>query len=156
MKGSSNARANDSSYALISAGVRAIVLYGSLYPFQFRNNAGANGPFRALVQTWHAPIHRGDFIANILLYLPFGFFPAQAVRSLPKLRRIALVICGGLALSVSMELAQFYDAGRVSGLADVYADVSGALLGAAVAVIVSWEPHAAAGFGYLISALALA
>jgi hypothetical protein len=64
----------DSNYALISAGVLAIILYGSLYPFQFHNNAGANGPFRALVQTWHAPIHRGDFIANILLYLPFGLF----------------------------------------------------------------------------------
>jgi len=108
----------DSNFALISAGLFAIVLYGSLYPFRFHDNPDTNGPFRALFQTWHAPIHRGDFIANVLLYLPFGFFSARALRGLPKFLRIALVTCGGLALSVSTELAQFYDAGRVSALAE--------------------------------------
>jgi len=135
LKGSPNTRANEPSYVLTSAGVLAIILYGSLYPFQFHSNPEANGSLRVLFQTWHAPIHRGDFLANLLLYFPFGFFSAQALRELPKLLRIALVTCGGLALSVSMELAQFYDAGRVSALPDVYADISGAFSGAAVAAI---------------------
>src|SRR6202022_5013250 len=86
-----------------------------------------------LAQSWADPPGRGDFIANIFLYLPLGFFLSLALagsgRALP---RILLVTLAGGALSTTMELTQYYIAGRVSAADDVYANLIGTLLGAIV------------------------
>jgi VanZ family protein len=43
--------------------------------------------------------------------------------------RLLLVLVGGTMLSLSMELAQYYDAGRVTSADDVYANVLGTITG---------------------------
>lgn len=117
------------NFALIIAGV---IIYGSLSPLQFHNNPASGGALRALIETWRTPTGRGDLIANLLLYFPFGVFAVPSLRRLPKIGRFVLVILAGSALSVSIELTQFYVVGRVTALADVYSDTAGVLLGAAV------------------------
>lgn len=125
----------DPNSTLIAATAILVVIYGSLYPFHFRGNPDSNGPLRALVNTWRGPFGRGDFLANVLLYLPVGLFSIQALRRLPRIARIAFVIFSGLALSVGMELLQFYDEGRVSALADVYANTIGVAVGSVAGTI---------------------
>jgi VanZ family protein len=120
-------------FLIAAAIIVAVILYGSLYPFTFYQPEGGAGPLKHLVQSWAEKPGRGDFIANIFLYLPLGFFLSLAVagsgRTLP---RILLVTLAGGALSTTMELTQYYIAGRVSAADDVYANLIGTLLGAIV------------------------
>jgi len=71
---------------------------------------------------------RGDIIANVLLYIPLGCF---GVLSLPRHLRLRLlvVVASGTLLSVIVELVQYFDAGRVTSAADVYANSAGTILG---------------------------
>lgn len=118
-------------FLIAAAIIVAVILYGSLYPFTFRQPEDGVGPLRNLVQSWAETPGRGDFVANIFLYLPLGFFGSLAVagggRALP---RILLVMLAGGFLSTGMELAQYYIAGRVSAADDVYANLIGTMLGA--------------------------
>ncbi len=118
---------------IAAAIIVAVILYGSLYPFRFHQPAGGVGPLRHLVQSWAETPGRGDFIANIFLYLPLGFFWSLALAGRGRrLPRILLVTLAGGLLSTAMELAQYYIAERVSAADDVYANLIGTLLGAVV------------------------
>jgi VanZ family protein len=128
-------RVSNRNFALITAAVVVVIVYGSLYPFRFSANLDPRGPVRALLDTWHATTGRADFAANVLLYFPLGLFAVQAMRRLPVLGRVALAICAGVMLSVSMELLQFYDQDRISALVDVYSNTIGVALGAAAGAV---------------------
>jgi VanZ family protein len=109
----------------------AVIVYGSLYPFTFRQPEGGTGPLRNLLQSWADTPHRGDFVANVFFYLPLGFFGSLASAGRGRvIPRIMLVALAGAALSVAMELAQYYLAERVSAADDVYANLTGMILGA--------------------------
>jgi VanZ family protein len=118
-------------YLLAGAIIVAIIVYGSLYPFAFRRPAHGAGPLRTLLDSWAQMPRRGDFVANILFYMPIGFFVSLAGsrRALPA---IALATLFGALLSSSMELAQYYVVERVTSAIDVYANVIGAALGATI------------------------
>src|SRR5947207_5255786 len=60
--------------AIVTAGLAVIIAYGSLYPFEFSVPTAAPGPVQALLRTWANTPGRGDFLANVLLYMPLGFF----------------------------------------------------------------------------------
>src|SRR5690349_13599716 len=66
----------NSSYppAIVTAGLAVIIAYGSLYPFEFSLPTTGSGPVQALLRTWANTPGRGDFLANVLLYMPLGFF----------------------------------------------------------------------------------
>jgi VanZ family protein len=126
------------TYGLALLLVVIIILYGSLYPFEFRNPADSARAVHCLLSTWREWDHRGDLLANILLYVPFGFFAVNAPPSwLSKAIRFILALIAGVALSLAIELAQFHDAGRVTSMGDVYANAIGAALGAAAGVLVT-------------------
>jgi VanZ family protein len=116
--------------------VVAIIVYGSLYPFAFYENWAPGVPFRALLATWRTVPGRGDAAANILFYLPFGFFGVRSFRRASS-TRVLLVLAGGITLSASMELLQFYVVDRYSSMADVYANAIGTLAGAVAGLLVS-------------------
>jgi VanZ family protein len=109
----------------------AVIVYGSLYPFTFRQPEGGTGPLRNLLESWADPPHRGDFVANVFLYVPLGFFGSLACSGHGRaLSRITLVTLAGSVLSLAMELAQYYLAERVSAADDVYANLLGTMVGA--------------------------
>ncbi len=120
------------NFSIATVIVIAVIVYGSLYPFMFRQpSAGLSPAARALFSSWAEAPSRGDFIANMALYTPFGFFAILAIggaRSATK--RILMVVAAGAVLSTCMELAQYYDAGRQTAATDLYANVLGTLLGA--------------------------
>jgi len=67
----------------------------------------------------------------MLLYTPLDFFAILAIGDrIGSLRRIVPVVVTGTALSTLMELAQYYDDGRVASATDLYANVVGTALGA--------------------------
>jgi VanZ family protein len=120
----------DRRSAIIAAGMMGIIGYGSLYPFHFWANPDPAGPLVALLSTWSNWTNPADVIANVLFYLPLGFFFSRAF---PRRRGPVCVVFTaalGFALSVTMESLQFYVIGRDSAMSDVYSDVIGITLGA--------------------------
>lgn len=120
------------NFLLATAIIAAVIVYGSLYPFAFSVPVDGIGPVRTLVGSWAVPPGRGDFLSNILLYMPLGLFAALAiVDEAGAMRRIGMAALLGTMLSISMELTQYYDVGRDTQATDVYANAIGAVLGAA-------------------------
>lgn len=116
--------------------VAAVIAYGSLYPFHWRAGDPSVGAISYLLGTWRVWDHRGDLLANIVLYLPFGFFAVHAVPPrLGRAVRILLPLLAGAGFSVAMELTQFHLAGRVTSMGDVYANTIGTALGTAVGMM---------------------
>lgn len=124
----------DRRFLLVTLAVTAVILHGSLYPYDFRPQPGSDGPIATLLESWHAPRDSfGEMAANVLLYMPFGFFAVLALR-IPL--RLPIVILLGLALCTSIELTQYYDTSRITSLMDVCLNTTGTVLGAIAGVIV--------------------
>src|SRR5690606_26010411 len=100
--------------------VAALIVYGSLYPFEF---ALANADSRALHRLLTIdPLgtSRSDILANVALFVPFGLVGVTAAggQSLRPMR-ILLVLLFGLALAVALQVAQLFIPSRVPTLTDV-------------------------------------
>lgn len=115
-------------FALATAGVVAIIVYGSLYPFDFFRIDYPGGPVHTLLSTWPEQTTFGDMLANILLYVPLGFCAVESFRG-PRWLRAAAALAIGIALSCSMEFLQLYDQGRWATMSDVRSNTLGALAG---------------------------
>jgi VanZ family protein len=118
-------------YAIVTLVIIAVIIYGSLYPFDFRVPQNGIGPLRTFLDSWADKPGRGDFLSNILLYMPLGFFAIHVIRRdsgwwLPMVFAVVL----GSALSLAMELTQYYDEGRDTAVSDFYSNALGTLLGA--------------------------
>jgi VanZ family protein len=129
------------SFAPAFVATVALILYGSLYPFAFYNYVDPAKGLQNLLSTWHTRSTVGDLLANILLYLPFGFFAAKTAIRLAPLLRIFIALLAGALLSMAVEYAQLWDLGRVSAMSDVYADSLGALLGALAGTALAIDLH---------------
>jgi len=116
---------------LLAALTVVVIVYGSLYPFDFRVPAEGDSAVVALLHSRTiTPSSRGDFVANILLYIPLGWF---GILSMPLRMsvglRLFLIIIGGATLSLTMELTQYYDASRVTAIDDIYTNLLGTIMG---------------------------
>jgi VanZ family protein len=121
---------------LIFAIVVGIIVYGSLYPFQFRIPPSPAGFLDVLRASLAQRQHRGDLVANVLLYVPFGLFLGLALqRPFGRMAAIAVAVVGGAALSTGIEFLQLYDANRVTSAYDIATNTAGTLLGALAAAL---------------------
>jgi VanZ family protein len=116
---------------VIASGMLLIIVYASLYRFRTRIHPDPAGPIRFLLSTWTTISKPSDVLANIVFYVPFGFFLSRAFARTRQAITIAFV--SGLLLSFGMESLQFYIVRRYAAMSDVYADTLGALLGAIAA-----------------------
>lgn len=120
----------------------AVIVYGSLYPFQFHAPPEGLGPVHHLLTTWANRPGRGDFLSNILLYMPLGYFGVLAWRRpVSAGARLALTLLLGTGLSVTMELTQYFEPARDSTLTDVYANALGTVVGAAIGALTAGRLH---------------
>ncbi|HTE40830.1 MAG TPA: VanZ family protein [Steroidobacteraceae bacterium] len=116
--------------AWLCAGAVALIVYGTLYPFDF-----APGPtptlWQALSELSWARAGRGDRIINVLLYVPLGFCITVWLEGRARGREAVVVatLCGAI-LSLSIEVAQAYVAYRVPSLLDFTYNTAGAFGGA--------------------------
>jgi VanZ family protein len=125
-----------SNSRLVSIALTLAIAYGSLYPFQFvYGNPYAKHPLAALIASWRTPIERSDFIANVVFYIPLGFFFARSISSRRRTIRITVAAVLAAMLSLTMELAQFYTIDRFTSLSDFCANTIGAILGAIVGAL---------------------
>ena len=122
---------------IAAAAVIAAIIYLSLYPFQWRTDLSPPGALVSFLKPWRSwPESRGDFIANTVFYMPCGYFVITCFTSrMPALLRLLATVLLGMALSVTLELSQFYIAHRFSDIRDTYANSIGTLLGAAAALL---------------------
>ncbi|HLI22510.1 MAG TPA: VanZ family protein [Stellaceae bacterium] len=124
------------NYAFGALVVLAGIVYVSLYPFHLKAGVPPSGALHHLLSTWREPpTSSGDVIANVLLYMPWGFFVARSFHRSPTVLRILIAAALGAALSFAMEWAQFSSAERYADLHDVYTNTAGALLGAIAALM---------------------
>jgi VanZ family protein len=134
-------RGSRNTYAVLTLIVAGVLVYLELYPFSFRVPLHGTGAVRKLVESWTERPSRGDFIANVLAYIPLGFCATKAI-GFPRnlLGRAILIVLAGSALSIAFELAQYFVDGRVTSAADVCANTLGVLFGAVAAAI--WAKNA--------------
>jgi VanZ family protein len=126
---------------LVALIMAVFIVYGSLYPFDFRIPPGGAGPIAVFLASWNARPGRGDFLANILLYSPFGFFCLLGPRRIGSARTFFLAVLAGGLLSLCMELTQYYDFGRDTEATDFYANTLGTFLGALAGLVAGRAFH---------------
>src|ERR1044072_3466857 len=111
--------------------VLALIVYGSLYPFNFKADAIEGGVLEAFRQLSWARAGRGDRISNVLLYLPLGFCLYLWLNTrFQRGRSVVFATLLGTLLSLAIEVAQVYLPSRVPSLTDLVLNAGGTLLGA--------------------------
>ena len=119
--------------------VAALIVYGSLFPWHFAFARPGN-PIDALLASLYFRVDRfllRDGLLNVLLYMPLGLAAAMVARRRASARVAGmLALCLGGALSLTMEVLQFYVPGRMPSLIDVVTNSAGTAIGVFVALIV--------------------
>lgn len=119
--------------------VVCLIIYGSLYPWQFQATHLAASPVTMLLHSWPVSFNRyvlRDTGVNILLYAPLGIF--GYLLFLPRLRKagaIAAVLLSAVVLSTAVEIVQLYEPSRYSSLFDIACNFTGAVAGLIVASV---------------------
>jgi VanZ family protein len=103
-----------------------LVLYASLYPFEFQRKDHL--PLWQFLGHLERPIP-SDVAINFLAYVPLGFLMARLWRNRPW-RGVALAIMICAATSFMVETAQRFVPYRYSELSDLLCDTAGAIAGA--------------------------
>lgn len=123
----------------------AFIVYGTTIPFNFVHDRRLVAEHLARL-TWNPFIAADtggrvsipDFVSNILLFTPFGFFGMWALpRPKALVSRIVVVAALGLVLTTTVEALQLLTVDRTASVSDIFANASGALGGAVAAVVLS-------------------
>lgn len=114
--------------------VGLLIVYGSLYPFQF-SMRDFHSPVELFLQLTWARTSRTDVLANLLLYLPLGALLSFALPARWSAARVAFIatLLGAL-LALSLETAQLFEPRRVSSLTDLVLNTVGTFAGAVLAL----------------------
>lgn len=109
----------------------ALILYGSIYPLTFSTSTYSPERLAQLLQFSLDEGSRGNAIANVLLFIPFGFFSAFASRGGGRASnsQIALLSLAGFVLAYVAQFAQVFIAARVPSGIDVVWNLLGILAG---------------------------
>lgn len=116
------------------AAATIFILYVSLFPFAFDTEPGGS-LFALIASLQFQRTSRGDIVANLLLYVPFGLCLASAwPRRGPATARLLLAVTAGAALSLTVELLQTMEPLRVASLTDLALNVAGTAIGTLAAI----------------------
>lgn len=123
------------SFLLAGITYTLFLIYGSLIPFSFH--------FIPLIQAFEQFSNirfltlsigsRADWVANLLLYVPFSFLLLAAhsfsTSRLSRLNSILIVLSKGMLLAVAVEFLQIFFAPRTVSLNDIFAEFLGLMIG---------------------------
>ena len=92
-----------------------LIIYGSLVPFEIRDHTLADAweVFRHIPYLELGVASRADWIANIVLYIPFAFFAGGWLASgkgffSRRIARALVVFIAGTTLAVAVEFSQIW------------------------------------------------
>lgn len=115
----------------------ALIVYGSLWPWQYNPAHATGNPVLILLHSW--PDKGGkadvaDIVVNLLLYIPIGMFGYMALdKDRRREMRIFAPVVLGFVLSASIEMTQIFDKTRncsaVDLLCNTVSAAAGVLLG---------------------------
>jgi VanZ family protein len=110
--------------------VTVIIVYGSLFPFNFQAHDINRVTLDLFIQSWNDRSSWGDLLSNIALFVPFGVAGMLSTRNLrvPFLN-VFLILASGLILAVGLQFAQLYLPGRIAALNDAIWNILGLTLG---------------------------
>ncbi|MFO1377118.1 MAG: VanZ family protein [Steroidobacteraceae bacterium] len=132
--------------------VTFLIVYGSLFPFNF-GGLDVHGPRELLSRLTFARTTRADIAINLLLYLPLGACLAWILTSrLGGALAVAVATAAGASLSLTIEILQLFETRRVASLADVALNATGACAGALLAatLLASRDRLGLPGLGALV------
>lgn len=116
-------------------GVTLMIVYASLYPFQFSEPVPGESLPALLGRLSWARTTASDVAVNVLLYLPLGACLGWLFASrLGGPLALAAATLAGVLLSTSIEVTQLFEPHRVASLGDVSYNGLGTLLGALLAL----------------------
>lgn len=106
-----------------------LILFATLYPFDF--SFGGGNPLRHVAQAVNNRTNRFDLLANVVLFIPFGFSVAGF---LPRLRfqwvtQLLIVLGISASLSSSVEVLQAFLPGRTTSAMDALTNTLGGGIG---------------------------
>lgn len=110
--------------------IALLIAYGSLYPFEFVT------PGEIHLLPWlytGMRISRGDVLANILLFVPYGFAVAFGER---RSRHRMWLLIAGTALAVALQWVQQFTPARVPALYDAFFNLLGVMVGLVAGALV--------------------
>jgi glycopeptide antibiotics resistance protein len=122
-------------FALLSAATIAVAVYGSLVPLRFTplSFTTALDRFADIPMLSLGVESRADWVANILLFVPIGFFFLGALsvdlKGRSSILAIFPVVVGCIALSVAIEFTQLWFPPRTVSQNDIVAEAIGGLVG---------------------------
>jgi len=112
-----------------------LVVYGSLYPFDFSLGALGNVDIEEFLTDWRLLSSRGDVLGNIGLFLPYGFFGMLAIRTdQSKSGRFLVLAVFGVFVAAWLQFLQLTLPSRDAALGDVIWNAVGLAIGAAAAL----------------------
>jgi len=126
-----------------------LISYGSLYPFDFVQIGNDAFAIKEFFQTWGTYTHRGDILANLLLFVPFGVTGVQML--LPKNNHtlvIPFVLVLGLCLAIVLQFGQIYLPSRDANLSDAVLNFVGTIIGVLIAISLNTNRTSFAGVIY--------
>ncbi len=111
--------------------VALFIVYGSLVPFEYRAAPLDQGIAQFIHIKWlNIQVGgRADWVANLVLYLPFGFFVCGALSKRSLL--LAMLVTGilGAVLAAGVEFLQIWAEPRTVSLNDIVAEIAGTFVG---------------------------
>lgn len=115
--------------------VAALIVYGSIFPFELREDPVAADEFLSLAGSWTDSTSRGDALGNIALLVPYGFLGMFAFAGAGRSsRRLWLTFASGFLLAAGVQVLQLYFVGRVPTFVDVVFNTIGLVGGALLAI----------------------
>ena len=113
---------------MLLAVLALLILYGSLYPFEFSEPAA--GALLRVFTEWHLLGSRGDMLGNVALFVPWGL--AGMVILAPRAgpwRAAVITALTGFVLALGCQIAQVWIPARDASLADVFWNMAGLVAG---------------------------
>ena len=108
----------------------ALISYGSLYPFRFSGEILGASEFWAWVTVMNFQTTRSDIIANILLFMPYGFACMMALTTRARNPLLTASLVGfGVLLAFVLQYLQLYIPARVPDSVDALYNSLGIFLG---------------------------
>jgi VanZ family protein len=115
--------------------VTFLIVYGSLYPFHIALSSYELSQWHALLNFDITQSGRGDTVANILLFVPFGFLCVHSYPVRNRVLRFVHIMLAGLILAFGLQAAQLVIPGRVSSGSDAVWNMLGCLIGFNLALL---------------------